>query len=72
MLQKLIKHMLSSILICKLCKILVKFVRGPGKRCLPKWYIENIIDYITFMLYIGLVLDSKNIQFHIVCSYTTA
>ena len=66
MLQKLIKHMLCSILIHKLCKM---FVREPGKRCLPKWYIENINDYITLMLYIGLVLDSKNIQFHIICSF---
>ena len=49
--------------------ILVKFVREPVKRCLPKWYIENINDYITLMLYIGLVLDSKNIQFHIICSF---
>ena len=48
-------------------KYLVKFVREPGKRCLPKWYIENINDYITLILYIGLVLDSKNIQFHIIC-----
>ena len=47
----------------------MKFVRGPDKRCLPKWYIENINDYITLMLYIGLVLDSKNIQFHIICSF---
>ena len=47
----------------------MKFVREPGKCCLPKWYIENINDYITFMLYIGLVLDSKNIQFHIICSF---
>ena len=70
MLQKLMKHMLSSILIHKLyVKYLVKFVREPGKHCLPKWYIENINDYITLVLYIGLVLDSKNIQFHIICSF---
>ena len=47
----------------------MKFVREPGKCCLSKWYIENIIDYITLMLYIGLVLDSKNVQFHIICSF---
>ena len=47
----------------------MKFVREPGKHGLPKWYIENINDYITLMLYIGLVLDSKNIQFHIICSF---
>ena len=47
----------------------MKFVREPGKRCLPKWYIENINDYITLILYIDLVLDSKNIQFHIICSF---
>ena len=47
----------------------MKFVREPGKRCLPKWYIENINDYITLVLYIGLVFDSKNIQFHIICSF---
>ena len=68
MLQKLIKHMLSSILIHKLCKIFGE-VCERAWCCLPKWYIENINDYITFMLYIGLVLDSKNIQFHIICSF---
>ena len=47
----------------------MKFVSKPGKHCLPKWYIENINDYITLMLYTGLVLDSKNIQFHISCSF---
>ena len=44
-------------------------LREPGKRCLPKWYIENTNDYITLMLYIDLVLDSKNIQFHIIWSF---
>ena len=43
--------------------------REPGKCCLPKWYIENINDYIALMLYISLVLDSKNIQFHIISSF---
>ena len=47
----------------------MKFVREPGKHCLPKWYIENTNDYITPMLYIGLVLVCKNIQFHIICSF---
>ena len=47
----------------------MKFAREPGKRYLPKWYIENTNDYITLVLYIGLVLDSKNIQFHIICSF---
>ena len=47
----------------------MKFVREPGKHCLPKWYIENTNDYITLMLYIGLVLVCKNIQFHIMCSF---
>ena len=70
MLQKLIKRMLSSILIHKLCKIFGEVCgREPGKQCLPKWYIENIKDYIPLMLCIGLVLDSKNIQFHIICSF---
>ena len=53
-------------------KYSVEFVREPGKRCLPKWYIENINDYITLMLYIGFVLDSKNIQFHTFAHSTTA
>ena len=53
-------------------KYLAKFVREPGKRCLPKWYIENINDYITLILYIGLVLDSKNIQFISFAHSTTA
>ena len=49
----------------------MKFVREPGKHCLPiyKWYIENANDYITLMLYIGLVLLNKNIQFHLICSF---
>ena len=47
----------------------MKFVREPGKHYLPKWYIENTNDCITLVLYIGLVLDSKNIQFHIICSF---
>ena len=47
----------------------MKFVREPGKHCLPKWYIENTNDYITLMLYIGLLLVCKNIQFHIICSF---
>ena len=45
MLQKLIKRMLSSILIHKLCNIFGE-VCERGKQCLPKWYIENIKDYI--------------------------
>ena len=44
----------------------MKFVREPGKHCLPKWHIENTNDYITL---IGLVLVGKNIQFHIICSF---
>ena len=39
---------------------------------IPKWYRENINDYITLMLCVGLVLDSKNMQFHIFAHSTTA
>ena len=62
MLQKLIKHMLSSILIHEQCKIFGEVCEEPGKCCLPKWCIENISDYITLMLRVGLMFDSKNMQ----------
>ena len=67
MLQKLFKHMLSSILIHKLCTIFGEVCEEPGKCCLHKWYIENFNDYVTLMLCVGLALDSKKhaISYHL-------
>ena len=52
----------------KIVQVYIRLLFEPGKHCLPKWYIENTNDYITLMLYIGLVFVCKNIQFHIICS----
>ena len=71
MLQNLIKHMLIKLHFNSqaIQNLWLSLSENLVSVAYQNMYIENINEYITFMVGVGLVLGSKNMQFHILLKH---